>query len=448
MKTTSKWPIHMKNMKRTQILDAMHTAEISEGEKKERETALRATRRRLGKFNQPNQFLGSRNSIGCVSVEISQRCNLSCSLCYLSENSNDVTDLPLSEVFERLEGVRRNFGIGTNVQISGGDPTMRDRAELVQIVRYARNLGLNPSLLTNGILCPRDLLVELCKNGLSDVAFHVDLTQKRKGFTTEKELNTIRLEYIERARGLPLMVMFNTTIFTGNYHELPDLVQFFIEKSDVVGLTSFQLQADTGRGEVRGRPDCISLESVRNQISLGAGSELPWEVILVGHPQCQSYLPALAVNGKAFGLMDDANLFAGFLREFGDVMHDRRQSASAIAWSYFKVMLRKPRWLLEMLRYALTRLWFLRHHFWAARGKARPIIFFVKNFMHADHLDQERIDACSFMVMTPDGPISMCAHNAERDEYILRPLEIETDSGKEIFYPLSSGKTLIKDSVA
>ena len=139
---------------------------------------------------------------------------------------------------------------------------MRDRSELVRIVRYARNLGLNPSLLTNGILCPRDLLIELCENGLSDVAFHVDLTQKRKGYATERELNAIRLEYIERARDLPLMVMFNTTIFTDNCHELSDLVRFFIDQSDVVGLASFQLQADTGRGEVRGRPDCIDRKSV------------------------------------------------------------------------------------------------------------------------------------------------------------------------------------------
>ena len=443
----------MKNIKitREKVFKNVHPGlapKVSQPEKKEREKALTATRRRLGKFNQPNQFIGSRNSIGCVSVEISQRCNLDCSLCYLSENSNQVSDLPLTEIFKRLEGVRRNFGIGTNVQISGGDPTMRDRSELVQIVRYARNLGLNPSLLTNGILCPRDLLIELCENGLSDVAFHVDLTQKRKGYVTERELNTIRLEYIERARGLPLMVMFNTTIFTDNYHALSDLVRFFIDQSDVVGLASFQLQADTGRGEVRGRPDCISLESARNLISLGAGSELPWDVILVGHPKCQSFLPALAVNGKAFGLIDDPNLFAGFLREFSDVMHDRRQSTPAIAWSYFKVMLLKPRWLLKALGYVLTQLWFIRGDFWAARGKVRPITLMVKNFMHADHLDQERVDACAFMVMTPDGPMSMCAHNAKRDEHILRPLEIETDSGPETFYPLSSNKTLIKDSVA
>lgn len=107
----------MKNIKHTK--EPAKTEGMSERERKEREKALAATRKRLGKFNQPNQFLGSRNAIGCVSVEISQRCNLSCSLCYLSENSNDIIDLPLSEVLERLEGVRRNFGVGTNVQISG-----------------------------------------------------------------------------------------------------------------------------------------------------------------------------------------------------------------------------------------------------------------------------------------------------------------------------------------
>ncbi len=422
-----------------------HARPISDIEKKERDKALAAARNRLGKFNQPNQFIGSRNSIGCVSVEISQRCNLSCSLCYLSENSNKVTDLPLTEVFKRLEGVRRDFGIGTNVQISGGDPTMRERSELVQIVRYARNLGLHPALLTNGILCSRELLVELSENGLSDVAFHVDLTQKLKGYRTEMELNAIRLEYIESARGLPLMVIFNTTVFTENFHELPDLVQFFIDQSDVVGWASFQIQADTGRGEVRGRPDCINLESVKDRINLGAGSKLPWDVILVGHPRCQSYLPAIAVNGKAFGLIDDPDLFAGFLSEFADVTHDRRQNSSTIAWSYLKLMLSRPRWTLRALGYVLAKLWSIRGHFWAARGRVRPITFFVKNFMHADHLDQERIDACAFMVMTPDGPLSMCAHNAKRDEYILRPLEIETDRGKETFYPLSSRKTLVKE---
>ncbi|MCK6681238.1 MAG: hypothetical protein L6R30_02330 [Thermoanaerobaculia bacterium] len=44
--------------------------------------------------------------------------------------------------------------------------------------------------------------------------------------------------------------------------------------------------------------------------------------------------------------------------------------------------------------------------------------------MDARALDRERIDNCSFMVMTPSGPVSMCDHNARRDEFILTPLSL------------------------
>ena len=119
--------------------------------------ALAKTRLRMGPHFKKNQILGRREAIGCVSLEISQRCNLDCSLCYLSPSSNQVTDLPLQEVFRRLDGIKNHFGIGTDVQISGGDPTMRDRKELMQIVRYAREIGLHPALFTNGIRCTRGM---------------------------------------------------------------------------------------------------------------------------------------------------------------------------------------------------------------------------------------------------------------------------------------------------
>lgn len=415
---------------------------MSSAQKLARERFLQVTRNRLGDLNRPNQFLGSRNPIGCVSLEISQRCNLDCSLCYLSENSQDVLDLPLPELFRRLEEIRRSFGVGTNVQISGGEPTLRKRPELVQLVRYARRLGLHPALFTNGIACSRDLLIELSDNGLSDVAFHVDLTQHRTGYATEKDLNAVRLEYIERVRGLPLMVIFNTTVFGDNFFEVPELVRFFIDHSDVVGLASFQIQADTGRGELRGRPGGIGLQTVREKINAGAGSVLPWDAILIGHPKCHSYAPALAVHDKAFGLADDPDLITGFFKQFGHIQHDRRQSAGMIARTYFKAMMRQPGWLMRAMGRVLPKLWSMRKTLWAARGRVRPISFFVQNFMHADHLDPERIEACSFMVMTPDGPMSMCAHNARRDEFILRPLKIETADGVTTYSALPPKKAV------
>lgn len=400
--------------------------------------AAARTRERMGEFFTKNQILGRRGSIGCVSLEISQRCNLDCSLCYLSPSSNQVTDLPIREVFRRLDEIKKHFGAGTNVQISGGDPTMRDRGELMRIVRYARQLGLPPALFTNGVRCDREMLEELVDNGLSDVAFHVDLTQGRKGFNSESELNEVRLQYIELARGLPLMVIFNTTVYQENFLEIPSLVRFFIEYADVVGFASFQLQADTGRGILGKRRELISLESVRGKIDEGAGNPLGWDGIRVGHPKCHSYAPTLAVNGKAFDLIDDPGLAGDFLNDFQRMSHDRRESPWIITFRYFVEALKRPRWIVRGLKYYLPRLWDIRGEIMAGRGKARKISFFVQNFMDAGSLDPERIKACSFMVMTPEGPLSMCAHNAKRDDYILRPISVPGEKGSVMFYPLKN----------
>ena len=65
--------------------------------------ALENTRKRMGQFFKGNQILGRKGTIGCVSLEITQRCNLDCSLCYLSESSALVTDMPIEELYRRLD---------------------------------------------------------------------------------------------------------------------------------------------------------------------------------------------------------------------------------------------------------------------------------------------------------------------------------------------------------
>src|SRR5260370_22509154 len=126
------------------------------------------------------------------------------------------------------------YGPLAEVQVTGGDPTLRKRAELVEIVRRIRARGMRPSLFTNGIRAPRDQLTELGAAGLVDVAFHVDTTQQRKGYDSESDLNQIRREHIERARGLRLSVLFNTTVHQGNFDEIPEVGRFFVAHADVV----------------------------------------------------------------------------------------------------------------------------------------------------------------------------------------------------------------------
>jgi len=64
-----------------------------------------------------------------VAVEITQKCNLDCTLCYLSEHSQAVSDIPLEEVYRRLDDVLHHYGPGTHVQITGGDPTLRKHTD-------------------------------------------------------------------------------------------------------------------------------------------------------------------------------------------------------------------------------------------------------------------------------------------------------------------------------
>ena len=401
-----------------------------------RADALERTRQRLGTLFQENQVLGRRNAIGCVALEITQRCNLDCTLCYLSENSERVKDVPLAEVFRRIDEIAAHFGAPTSVQITGGDPTLRARGELTAIVQRVRGRGLLPTLMTNGILATRDLLDELARAGLNDVAFHVDLTQEREGYATEDDLNAVRREYIERARGLPIAVIFNTTVCRENFEEIPDLIRFFRRHTDVVGMASFQLQADTGRGVLRERDRVISLETVRRKIGEGADTQISWDTVLIGHPDCHRIGITLEANGRLYDLNDDPAFFNRFLTDFQHVMLDRRyprQAALALA----KAALRDPVWIGRTLRFFVPKVWKMRKDLVAARGRVHKLSFFVQNFMDASALDPERIHACSFMVMTAEGPISMCAHNARRDEFILKPLAVETGDGRALWNPLS-----------
>src|SRR6266852_3937456 len=61
----------------------------------------------------PGQAMGRRFPVGCVALEITQRCNLDCTLCYLSEYSEDVPDPPLPELYAKLDRIKDLFGVQT-----------------------------------------------------------------------------------------------------------------------------------------------------------------------------------------------------------------------------------------------------------------------------------------------------------------------------------------------
>jgi len=382
----------------------------------------RARMQETGQWH-PLQSMGRRWNMGCVALEITQRCNLDCTLCYLSDHSEAVKDIPLAEVFRRIDAIHAQYGPGTEVQVTGGDPTLRERSELVRIIRHIRALGMQPNLFTNGIRATRDLLTELAAAGLADVAFHVDTTQERKGYTDEASLNPLREDYIARARGLGLRLVFNTTVHDGNLAEIPEIAAFFARHADAVSLASFQLQAETGRGVAGGSAGLVSMPRVIGQLQRGLGARISFDTPLAGHAECNRHALTLVADGAVLDLYDDKRVLAEMLEATADLKFERMQPRQG-AWRFLGRLARRPRLAALLLPWAARKAWGFRAALWHARGRAHRLAFFIHDFMDAGHLCRERIGACIFMVQTAEGPISMCLHNAKRDAFILQPLEL------------------------
>lgn len=400
--------------------------------------ALASARERMQATDQwtPSQLMGRRWPIGCVALEITQRCNLDCTACYLSEHAEAMKDLPLEEVFRRIDMIFDHYGPYTDVQVTGGDPTLRKRAELVAIVRRIRAKRMRPTLFTNGIRAKRELLRDLVDAGLVDVAFHVDMTQQREGYVSEIALNALRQEYIERTRGLRLPVMFNTTVFEGNFDELPEVVAFFARNSDLVRLASFQLLADTGRGVLGSRAPRITIASVRRQIEQGAGTSLSFDTVQSGHAHCNRYAMTIVTNGKVYDMLDDKALVEAVLAHTALLPFDR-QSRSAAVSTLVRGMLTDPRLMARGAVWLTRKLWRARTDLLRARGRVDKLSFFIHNFMNACNLDKDRIDACVFTAATGSGPVSMCLHNAKRDAFVLQPVKLDGTRGIRFWNPLS-----------
>lgn len=374
------------------------------------------------------QTAGRLLPMACVSLEITQRCNLDCSLCYLSSRAEAARDVPLPILLDRIGMIHSHYGPGTSIQISGGDPTLRSVGDLEALCRHIKSLGMRSCLMTNGIRATRAMLERLAAAGLNDLALHVDLTQERKGYATEADLHDLRRAYIERARGLDIRILFNTTVFDGNFHELPELVRFFRQNAADIDFISFQMQADTGRGVLRERDGTITQASVMRAIRDGAGIELDFDAISVGHSDCNRYTSVLSAGSATTSPLSNRRLIADVVSALEKI--DARERGNLDAGRLLmRLALRNPVLGLRAIAEAGRWLWRLRGGLLAGRGRVHRMGILVHNFMDETKLDRARCESCVFMVMTAGGPLSMCVHNAQRDSHIFAPVRVKTAEG-------------------
>jgi uncharacterized radical SAM superfamily Fe-S cluster-containing enzyme len=109
-----------------------------------------------------------------VLIEVTDRCNLNCAVCFADSGRGDAKDPSLEKISLLLERAMAAAG-PCNLQLSGGEPTLRD--DLPEVIELARQIGYSfIQLNTNGLRLASDkeYVRRLQTSGLSSVFLQFD----------------------------------------------------------------------------------------------------------------------------------------------------------------------------------------------------------------------------------------------------------------------------------
>lgn len=184
----------------------------------------------------------------CVLFEVTSRCDLACPVCFASAGRHG-TDASLDEIAAWLDVLAEGGG-RVHIQLSGGEPTVRD--DLPDIVRLVRARGFDfVQLNTNGLRLARQpaYVAALAEAGLDCVFLQFDGVDD----DVHRALRGARLAEIKeraiRACGeAGLGVVLVPTVVAGvNDRQLGAIVDHAVARSPTVRAVHFQPAARFGR---------------------------------------------------------------------------------------------------------------------------------------------------------------------------------------------------------
>ena len=180
-----------------------------------------------------------------ISWNTTQECNISCIHCYRDAGNKRADELSTDEGKKLLDEMgRAGFKI---IILSGGEPLMR--ADIYELIRYAKSIGLRPVLGTNGILITEEVAIKLKEAGLGAAGISLDSTDKAihdKFRQSEGAWDkTIAAMDVCRKVGLPFQV--HTTITNWNEKEVTNITDLAVAKGAMAHHIFFLVP--TGRGK-------------------------------------------------------------------------------------------------------------------------------------------------------------------------------------------------------
>ncbi|MBA3037420.1 MAG: radical SAM protein [Desulfobacterium sp.] len=219
-----------------------------------------------GEFSQPLQEKQTKTISGCpkdcgicpehqadtctVLMEVTDKCNLSCPTCFAGNRQQSSLNTPdINQLKEMCEAVVAAAG-NCPIQLSGGEPTVRD--DLPEIVSVAKNAGLgHVQINTNGIRIAKDkVYLKALKDAGTDLIYLQfdgvtdDIYQIIRG----TNLFDIKIKAVENCSEVKLGVQLVPTVIPKiNDSQLGDILFFAKKYMPVIKGIHFQPVTYSGR---------------------------------------------------------------------------------------------------------------------------------------------------------------------------------------------------------
>ncbi len=391
-----------------------------------------------------------RTSTILANIDLTNRCNFSCPLCFaIARKSGYVYEPTLEQVRQMLEMLRNEKPVPCYaVQFAGGEPTLRK--ELPEIIAMARQMGFFQIMVaTNGMKLARskEYCRELRKSPLSTIYLQFDGVTEGP-YISLRGFNALpyKLRALQNMRetGLNNVVLVPTLVKGVNEKQAMDIIRFAAKNVDMVRGVNFQPVSFAGRvetGELKnGRitiPDllgmleeqsggelsrddffpCPAVAPMSNLMEAWTGSP---QVRFTIHPHCgaATYLFVDEKGGllpitrfvDVTGLMEAVGRIS---RECGGARHPRmlmaerliREVPRHVDTAKMPPDVNIPKILLAFIKSGDPVRVLSRFHY-------KALLIGAMHFMDPYNLDLERVQSCGIHYATPDGRvIPFCTYN-------------------------------------
>ena len=209
----------------------------------------------------------------CVLLELTNRCNMHCPVCFARAGESDGWDKPMAEI-SRLFDMLMDKGGPYNIQLSGGEPTMRD--DLMDIIALGREKGFDFfQLNTNGLRLAKEpgYAKRLRDSGLDCVFLQFDGFDEEI-FTALRGENLLdeKIRAIDNCAEAGLGVVLVPVIAPGiNVDCIGDLLLFAMNRMPFIRGVHFQPVSRFGRCLLPGDEYRITIPRMLREIERQTG---------------------------------------------------------------------------------------------------------------------------------------------------------------------------------